>query len=132
MVGLDGTEDEPYDRRRPLACRSADCRSMCFAVADESKPGAMQAQRADGAARGRWGYESLWDVSDGIHRLGRGATVQGMSRSVCGKRSRADVNDWLTGVTEHVGVAKDHSVKEVAESAGVWKRRTVVRVYQQW
>ncbi|KAI4883229.1 hypothetical protein NFI96_009312 [Prochilodus magdalenae] len=31
----------------------------------------------------------------------------------------------------HVGVAKDHSVKEVAESAGVWKR-TVIRVYQQW
>ncbi|KAI4897041.1 hypothetical protein NFI96_004688 [Prochilodus magdalenae] len=40
-----------------------------------------------------------------------------MSRSMCGKRSRADVNDWLKGVTEHVGVAKDHSVKEVAESA---------------
>ncbi|KAI4881036.1 hypothetical protein NFI96_031632 [Prochilodus magdalenae] len=30
-----------------------------------------------------------------------------------------------------VGVAKDHSVEEVAESAGVWKR-TVIRVYQQW
>ncbi|KAI4888067.1 hypothetical protein NFI96_004849 [Prochilodus magdalenae] len=43
----------------------------------------------------------------------------------------ADVNDWLKGGTEHVGVAKDHSVKEVAESAGVWKR-TVIRVYQQW
>ncbi|KAI4899935.1 hypothetical protein NFI96_014533 [Prochilodus magdalenae] len=70
-------------------------------------------------------------VSDGIHRLGGGATVQGMSRSMCGKRSRADVNDWLKGVTEHVGVAKDHSVKEVAESAGVWKR-AVIRVYQQW
>ncbi|KAI4875435.1 hypothetical protein NFI96_005875 [Prochilodus magdalenae] len=28
-------------------------------------------------------------------------------------------------------MAKDHSVKEVAESAGVWKR-TVIRVYQQW
>ncbi|KAI4896430.1 hypothetical protein NFI96_006937 [Prochilodus magdalenae] len=45
--------------------------------------------------------------------------------------SRADVNDGLKGVTEHVGVAKDHSVKEVAESAGVWKR-AVIRVYQQW
>ncbi|KAI4887753.1 hypothetical protein NFI96_023692 [Prochilodus magdalenae] len=44
----------------------------------------------------------------------------------------ADVNDWLKGVTEHVGVAKDHSVKEVAESAGVWKQRTDIRVYQQW
>ncbi|KAI4898955.1 hypothetical protein NFI96_004818 [Prochilodus magdalenae] len=42
-----------------------------------------------------------------------------MSRSMCGKRSRADVDDWLKGVTEHVGVAKDHSVK--AEG-----------VYQQW
>ncbi|KAI4899401.1 hypothetical protein NFI96_003548 [Prochilodus magdalenae] len=37
----------------------------------------------------------------------------------------------LKGGTEHVDVAKDHSVKEVAESAGVWKR-TVIRVYQQW
>ncbi|KAI4893127.1 hypothetical protein NFI96_004233 [Prochilodus magdalenae] len=46
-------------------------------------------------------------------------------------RRAADVNDWLKGVTEHVGVAKDHSVKEAAESAGVWKR-TLIRVYQQW
>ena len=30
-----------------------------------------------------------------------------------------------------MGVAKDHSVKEVAASAGVWKR-TVIQVYQQW
>ncbi|KAI4902885.1 hypothetical protein NFI96_000217 [Prochilodus magdalenae] len=35
------------------------------------------------------------------------------------------------GVAEHLGVAKDHSVKEVAESADVWKR-TVIQVYQQW
>ncbi|KAI4873965.1 hypothetical protein NFI96_008787 [Prochilodus magdalenae] len=63
-------------------------------------------------------------VRDGIRRLGRGATVQGMSRSMCGKRSSVDGND--------VGVAKDHNVKEVAESAGVWKQRTLIRVYQQW
>ncbi|KAI4881969.1 hypothetical protein NFI96_034405, partial [Prochilodus magdalenae] len=36
--------------------------------------------------------------------------------------SKADVNDGLRGVTEHLGMAKDQSVKEVAESAGVWKR----------
>ena len=61
----------------------------------------------------------------------RGGPVQWRSRSMCGKRSRADINDWLKGVTERLGVAKDHSVKEVAESAGVWKC-TVIRLYQQW
>ncbi|KAI4875174.1 hypothetical protein NFI96_014240 [Prochilodus magdalenae] len=35
--------------------------------------------------RAHRGYKPLWGASDGIHRLGRGATVQGMSRSMCGK-----------------------------------------------
>ncbi|KAI4901390.1 hypothetical protein NFI96_000745 [Prochilodus magdalenae] len=92
-------------------------------------PGNYRCTCYDGFRLAHDGHNCL--VSDGIHRLGRGGRVQGMSRSMCGKRSRADVNDWLKGGTEHVGVAKDHSVKGVAESAGVWKR-TVIRVYQQW
>ena len=45
-----------------------------------------------------------------------------------GPQSKRDV--CLKGVIAF-GHAKDHSVKEVAESAGVWKR-TVIQVYQQW
>ena len=41
--------------------------------------------------------------------------------------SKADVNVWLRGANV-CGCAKDHSVKEEAESAGVWKD-TVIWVY---
>ena len=54
---------------------------------------------------------------DGIHRLRKGGTVQCLVPCVV-NGSKADVNEWLKGGTAF-GRAKDHSVKEVAESRGI-------------
>ena len=43
---------------------------------------------------------------------------------------KADVNDWQQGVIVF-GCAKGHSVKEVADFAGVWKG-VAIQVFQQW
>ncbi|KAI4905015.1 hypothetical protein NFI96_003640 [Prochilodus magdalenae] len=68
--------------------------------------------------------------------LGQPSVFKGVGRRREEVRGAEEVAEDESTATElpvdqeglHVGVAKDHSVKEVAESAGVWKR-TVIRVY---
>ncbi|KAI4872387.1 hypothetical protein NFI96_008463 [Prochilodus magdalenae] len=70
-------------------------------------------------------------ISDVQHIIQASSTAPRSKREKGFKMYVSSYIDNYEGVTEHVGVAKDHSVKEVAESAGVWKR-AVIRVYQQW